>query len=197
MITSLHVLRMRLLAALVLGAVAVMAAPASAHPEDEPGPSNYRSSVTRLDLVTDAIEVSIGGGDAFLELIAQPGRTVIVHGYGEGGTDPEPYLRINPDGSVDVNGRSPATYLNEDRYAESPVPTEARPDAEPHWVLRAPEGTHMVDWHDHRIHWMAGVMTSSSSSDCAAHVTSPAVIGPRRVRRRSCWYSGAQASPAP
>jgi hypothetical protein len=54
---------------------------------------------------------------------------------------------------VQVNVRSPAGYLNEDRFADSEVPARADPKAAPVWQTIARNGRY--DWHDHRIHWMS------------------------------------------
>ncbi|HEX5909757.1 MAG TPA: hypothetical protein VFY44_04640, partial [Thermoleophilaceae bacterium] len=55
--------------------------------------------------------------------------------------------------TVEVNHNSPAYYLNEDRYADVKVPRSATRDARPDWRVLDHAGR--VDWHDHRIHWMA------------------------------------------
>ena len=73
---------------------------------------------------------------------------VVVEGYRD-----EPYLRFLPDGTVQVNRRSPALYLNEDRFAQVQVPRSADPEGRPSWKRVAENGRY--DWHDHRIHWMA------------------------------------------
>jgi hypothetical protein len=67
------------------------------------------------------------------------------------GYQDEPYLRVGPDG-VFENVRSPATYLNRDRRATTPVPGSADAEAEPEW--RKVGGGTVVRWHDHRTHWM-------------------------------------------
>ncbi|MFL6096847.1 MAG: hypothetical protein ACJ71Y_15450, partial [Blastococcus sp.] len=56
-----------------------------------------------------------------------------------------------PDG-VWRNQRSPATYINLDRYARVRLPASVDPRAEPRWV-RLSTQPHYV-WHDHRTHWM-------------------------------------------
>ena len=52
-----------------------------------------------------------------------------------------------------MNRRSPAAFLNEDRFADAEVPDSARPRAEPQWETVAENGRY--GWHDHRIHWMS------------------------------------------
>jgi hypothetical protein len=82
----------------------------------------------------------------------------VIEGY-EG----EPYLRFAPDG-VYENSRSPATYLNEDRYGKIDIPDEADPDATPQWERVAPGGR-AYDWHDHRIHWMSETYPPAVAAD--------------------------------
>jgi hypothetical protein len=119
------------------------ASPVSA---DAAGPTDYRSEISGVEPATDAISVTIEGGDAFVRIAAVAGSEVLVFGY-EG----EPYLRIDADGTVMENRRSPATYLNRDRYG-SDVPESASADAEPEWVVVARNGAYA--WHDHRAHRM-------------------------------------------
>jgi hypothetical protein len=167
--------RVRVSGATLVAAVALvgLAAPAAADP---PQPTDYRSSVTAVELVppegeaapaapADAaaaeaaaaaanaavtgVEAEVVGGDAFLELTVAPGRDVVVTGYNQ-----EPYLRFLPDGTVERNRRSPATYLNDDRRGEVALPAEADETAEPEWEAVAEGGRYA--WHDHRIHWMGG-----------------------------------------
>jgi hypothetical protein len=68
------------------------------------------------------------------------------------GYEGEPYLRFDEDG-VWRNTRSPATYLNDDRYGAGVVPADADSDASPRWEHLSDGST--WDWHDHRIHWMS------------------------------------------
>lgn len=137
--------------ALLLAAVgvAVFATPAGA---DAAAPGDYSSEVTSIDPPVDTIDIQVVGGDSFLELDVDPGTEVVVLGY-----DDEPFLRVRPDGTVDQNVNSPATYLNEDRYAEVTIPprlsgTDAS-ELEAEWEQVGSGGTYA--WHDHRIHWMA------------------------------------------
>ena len=113
---------------------------------DPPRPTDYRSEIVSVTPQIDGLEVSIVGGDAFIDLDAG-GHEVIVPGY-----QGEPYLRFDADGTVSENVRSPAHFLNTDRYSEAVVPPEADADAEPGWEVVATEGR--FAWHDHRTHWM-------------------------------------------
>ena len=131
----------------VLGLFVLTAAPATA---DEAGPSDFRSDVTAITPAVDGVQAEIRGGDSFLEVTVDDGTTVIVEGY-----EQEPYLRFQPDGTVERNRLSTATYLNDDRQGQVEIParvTEAGPDAEPEWETVADGGTYA--WHDHRAHWM-------------------------------------------
>jgi hypothetical protein len=133
--------------ALVAGAALVLgAAPAAADP---PRPSDYRSTVDEVEPDAAGVEARVVGGDAFLELTVDEGHDVVVTGYGD-----EPYLHFLPDGTVERNRRSEATYLNDDRQGAVDLPAEADNEAEPEWEEVADGGTY--SWHDHRIHWMGG-----------------------------------------
>lgn len=136
----------RVLVALVVLVVAMIsgARPAVADPAR---PGNVRSTVRSVEPATDAVTATVVGGDAFLRLEVAAGHEVIVLGY-EG----EPYLRFRPDGTVEENERSKATYLNQDRLAGTPVPPGIDPTAPPVWREVASGGA--FEFHDHRIHWM-------------------------------------------
>jgi hypothetical protein len=127
-----------------LGALGLGARPAAADP---PRPTDYRSTVTAVDPAAEGVEAAVVGGDAFLELRVDEGHEVLVEGYGD-----EPYLRFLPDGTVERNRRSEATYLNDDRQGTVELPPEADNAADPDWQRVAGDGTYA--WHDHRIHWM-------------------------------------------
>ncbi|MBK5231853.1 MAG: hypothetical protein JJE13_02575 [Thermoleophilia bacterium] len=83
--------------------------------------------------------------DSRIRLRNDSGRELVVKGY-----DGEPYARLDPDGAVYLNSRSPAFYLNRDRYARTPVDPSADPSAPPKWVRQAVEGE--LTWFDKRSH---------------------------------------------
>jgi hypothetical protein len=143
-------LLLRWLLVAVLLVIAMPAAPAFADPAR---PGNTVSVVDAVVPSALGVMADIVGGDAFLRLTAVPGTEVRVPGYLG-----EPYLWIEPDGSVWRNAESPATTLNEDRYLSGDTPeVTTRPDAvaslpAPRWEPYGGGGT--VLWHDHRVHWM-------------------------------------------
>ena len=127
------------------------ATPAAAHGGPgggDPPATNYRTRILEVDPAVDGIEVRVIEAGARLEIVNRTGRRATVLGY-EG----EPYLRVGPDG-VFENTRSPATYLNQDRYAQTKIPAEADAKADPVW-RRVGDGP-SAQWHDHRSHWMGG-----------------------------------------
>jgi uncharacterized membrane protein (UPF0136 family) len=155
--------------ALALSALVITATPASA---DAAGPSDFRSEVTGIVPEADGVTAEIRGGDSFLEVTVDEGRTVIVEGY-----QGEPYLRFQPDGTVERNRLSTATYLNDDREGKVSIPasvTAAGPDAEPEWEQIADGGTYA--WHDHRVHWM-----DDSSPSIGRGETVPGAYDPWKV----------------
>src|SRR3712207_1661690 len=85
-----------------------LAAPALAHE----GNPNFESPVTRVDGI-GGLRAKVINGDAGLLLITPGWEPVVVEGY-----DREPYARLRPGGMVEVNRRSSATYLNEDRFGK-------------------------------------------------------------------------------
>src|SRR5215471_16537127 len=105
----------------LLGLV-VLANPAGADPAK---PTDYKSTVTRLEPPTDAVSLKVVGGDGFLSLKVQPGHEVIVKGYAGG-----PWLRVRADGVVEENQLSPATYLNAKRYGTTPAPSNVTAETE-------------------------------------------------------------------
>ena len=114
---------------------------------DPARPSNFVSEVVRVDPAGLPAEFRVVGGDSFLEVTVEPGHTAEIPGYQE-----EPYIRVEADGTVLVNDRSPTRWVNDDRYGLVTPPSDAAADAPPEWVEVATGGRYA--WHDHRIHWM-------------------------------------------
>jgi MYXO-CTERM domain-containing protein len=132
--------------ALVLGAaVALLSAPPAAAHQGNP---NFRSVVDSITPAVKGVTLHVLNYDDRFELTNHSGKTVTVQGY-----DGEPYARVLADGAVEVNKRSPAYYLNDDRYADVKVPASADPKAPPQWSVV--DRTARLQWHDHRMHWMS------------------------------------------
>ena len=77
----------------------------------------------------EGLDAEVLNFDDRIEVRNSGNETVVVEGYRG-----EPYLRFEPDGTVSVNQRSPATYLNEDCFADVEVPDAADPRAAPEWL---------------------------------------------------------------
>lgn len=128
---------------ILLATVLGFAAPAAADP---PGPTDFRTEVLAITPASDAFAIEIIGGDSFVLLRQINDAVIEVVGY-----NGEPYLRFLADGTVEQNLRSPATYLNEERFGDT-IPAIADADAPPEWEVVATDGSYA--WHDHRAHWM-------------------------------------------
>lgn len=120
------------------------ASPASGHG----GNANFRSEIDSVRPDVSGVDVEVLNYDADMELVDRGGHEVVIYGY-----EDEPFARILRDGAVQMNQRSPATFLNADRYAEAQVPESANPEAPPLWKTVDSSGT--LRWHDHRMHYMA------------------------------------------
>jgi hypothetical protein len=134
----------RALLLLIVPLSALSPAVAEAHK----GSPHYRSTARLIQPPEPGLKVQVLNYDDRLQLINQTGRAVEVRGYGG-----EPYARLLPDGTVELNKRSPSYYLNEDRYGNITVPPEAKNDAPPEWQVL--DKTGRFEWHDHRIHFMS------------------------------------------
>lgn len=122
----------------------LIASPALGHE----GNPNFRSEIESVRPNVPGVSFEVIDYDADMKLVVRGGHEVTIYGY-EG----EPYARVLRDGTVQQNRRSPATYLNTDRYAEAEVPKIADPQAPPLWETVGDSGT--LRWHDHRMHYMA------------------------------------------
>lgn len=135
---------MRRLLAVALAAAAVLpGAPAHAH-EGDP---NFRSDVTAVTPSLDGLTVEVLNRDDRLLLTNRTGRDVLILGYSG-----EPYARVLADGTVEVNRDSPATYLNDERDGDVPVPDGVDGKGRPQWERLS--GSGRFEFHDHRMHWM-------------------------------------------
>ena len=136
--------RARMVALLAAFALLAPAAVASAHG----GNPNYRSVITGVSPRDAGVEFEVLDYDSYMQLRDRQGNEVVIYGY-----QGEPYARIMPDGSVEVNQRSPATYLNDARFGNVKVPPIADAKAKPQWKQVDDSGTFI--WHDHRMHYMS------------------------------------------
>lgn len=113
------------------------------------GNPNYRSEIDSIQPpLPSGVKIEVLDYDSYFQLLDQNGHEVVIYGYND-----EPYARIEKDGTVQVNERSPATYLNDSRFeTDVTVPKSADPKAPPEWKTVDDSGTFI--WHDHRMHWM-------------------------------------------
>ena len=132
--------------AVVAGAALLVLASASTAAAHQ-GNANYRSLIGGVTPAVPGVKLQVLNFDDRLALQNTSGRTIVIQGYNR-----EPYARVLADGTVQVNQRSPAYFLNNDRNADIKVPASANPDAAPQWKLVDRSGR--LEWHDHRIHWM-------------------------------------------
>lgn len=109
---------------------------------------NYRSDITSVSPAQPGLGLEVLEFADRLLLTNHTGKIVTVYGY-----QGEPYARVLPDGTVEVNTSSPAYYLNQNFYGDVTVPASATPTATPHWAVV--DKTGQLEWHDHRIHWMS------------------------------------------
>ena len=136
----------RALLATIAAAAVLLIAPATAA-ADPAGPTDYESEIVAVVPPLDTVELSIAGGDSFVVVDVERGTEVVVIG-----NQGEHYLRIDPDGQVWENRRSPDTYANVERYGIGSLPPQADASAEPEWRRVGSGGTWA--WHDHRAHRM-------------------------------------------
>jgi hypothetical protein len=130
--------------------VVVIAPPASAHTVSGQGSSNFQSRVLAITPAVPGLSVKMVELGSLVQMTWTGADDLIVKGY-----DGEPYLRVGPDG-VWRNRRSTATYLNTTRYGSVTIPADANDQAPPVWVQISSGRT--VLFHDHRTHWMGGVL---------------------------------------
>lgn len=132
-------------AVLVACAAFVLAAPAAASARQ--GNPNVLSEVQGLSPSVRGLSVEVLNRDDRLLLHNTSGRSVVVDGCSG-----EPYARVRADRTVEVNTNSEAYYLNQDRFADAPIPKAVDPKQPPVWMALSKTGR--FEWHDHRMHYM-------------------------------------------
>jgi hypothetical protein len=135
----------RLLAVVLLASLAFVPA-ALAHPRAKGYARGFQSKILSVRPEVAGLDVTVVDADDRLRVSNKSGSELVVLGY-----DGEPYLRIGPGGAY-RNERSPAAYLNRERFARVSVPLHADPGATPAWRHVSPRPA--WQWHDHRIQWM-------------------------------------------
>jgi hypothetical protein len=170
---------------LALALCGALAAPALAHE----GNPDFESLVTAVE-GAPGVKAEILNGDDRLLVVNEGSSTVVVEGY-----DSEPYARLRPDGTVEVNRRSEATYLNEDRFGDVPLPAAVDNRAAPRWKVVGRNGR--FEFHDHRMHWMSKTDPPQVRSDRSARQrvfdwTVPLRVGERGsgAIRGTLWWRG-------
>jgi hypothetical protein len=155
-----HRLKMAVaIAALALALPAAAAAATSRNPylyeqgsaselTDQGSSPDYRSLITRVTPSVRGLGLQVLEFSDRLQLVNHTGKTITIYGYQN-----EPYARVLANGTVQLNQRSPAVYLNTNFYANVAVPASANPADPPQWTTIFKTGT--FDWHDHRIHYMS------------------------------------------
>lgn len=138
--------RFILLAFVFLISPVLSASPASAHGLGGPESTNVDVSTSGADPSISGVSIRMLNLGYLIELNNSGPNTVVVIGY-----DREPYLRIGPSG-VEVNRRSPATFLNRSATPSGSLPDGLNARATPLWesISKVPTAR----WHDHRAHWM-------------------------------------------
>ncbi len=131
----------------ILLVAAAAAAPAGAYqtaPNSSGNPS-YNSVIRAITPATPGLSARVLGHDNLLKLDNHSRQTVVVYGY-----NGDQYARLLGDGTVQLNLRSPAFYLNEYRFGDQRVPAYADAHGPPQW--RTMDHSGELVWHDHRIH---------------------------------------------
>jgi len=110
---------------------------------------HMRSTLERSSPVVSGVRWHVIDLSDEIQLINRSSQLVTVYGYVG-----DRYLRIYPNGMVQLNENSPAYYLNQSFFATGiKPPANATAGATPHWVTVSKTGSFI--WHDHRIHWYA------------------------------------------
>jgi hypothetical protein len=153
------------------GALAALVACPAAASHGGGAERGYRSTVVNVTPDLSGLSARVIDGDDELELTNTGGRRIVIHGY-EG----EPYLLFTREG-IQENQRSPAAYLNDDRFGNVEIPASADPKAPPDWKTVAAGVRY--SWHDHRVHWMSPTLPGkvAAAKDVEHHIFDWEVTG--------------------
>jgi hypothetical protein len=169
---------------LALGAVPTSAYQTAPNGSGDP---RYRSVIRTIQPATSGLSARVLGHDNLVALDNRSNRDVIVYGYSG-----DQYARLLADGTVQLNLRSPAFYLNEYRFGDQRVPSYADAGAPPQW--RTEDHSGQLLWHDHRIHVAkAGAPPPGTRRDTLLHgYRIPLQVGaqPGAISGQLYWVGG-------
>jgi hypothetical protein len=183
--------------ALLVAALALVSASAlaPAHALAHGGNPNFRSEINSFQPpLPSGVSIEVLDYDSYLQLKDMQGHEVVLYGYND-----EPYARIEKDGTVQVNQRSPAAYLNDSRFeTDVSVPKSADPKAPPEWKTVDDSGTFI--WHDHRMHWMIAnqlptqVKDKDKKTKVFAYEIPMTVDGKKTTLHGTLWWVGSAST---
>ena len=156
--------------------------------------ARYSSVVTSVTPPVKGLKLTVLGSDNFMSLQNSSGSAITVTGY-----DGEPMGRILPDGSVQVNLKSPSYWLDQERMGTAPVPARANAKAAPQW--KTVDKTGVLIWHDHRMHWMGAspppIVKDSGKRTRIFNYSVPITVGstPGRVTGTLWWVGDGGGAP--
>lgn len=157
---------------------------------DAPGPTDFESRIVGIEPSVEGLQVSVIGGDSFLQLEVQPGTAVSVPGYRG-----EPFVEFDADGTVRENRASPTYFESQSKRGGDAAPAGVTADTSPAWVVVADDGTYA--WHDHRMHWMGGTPPADRGDVVQTGVVPLVVDGVNvEVQVATTWLASASPLPA-
>jgi hypothetical protein len=122
-----------------------------------PDAAYYRTEITAVQPSPVGVTAQVDPAGEWIQLTSVSTTEIIILGYTK-----EPYLRMKA-GVVEENQISPSTFLNRSLFTDS-LPTEAdSTNLPPVWRQIGTNG--VARWHDHRIHWMGGVLPPQVQAD--------------------------------
>jgi hypothetical protein len=177
--------------AALVSALALAPAPALAHG----GNPNFRSEINSIQPpLPSGVSIEVLDYDSYFQVKDLRGHEVVIDGY-----NGEPYVRIERDGTVQVNEKSPATYLDDSRFpTDVTVPKTADPKDPPEWKTVDDSGTFI--WHDHRMHWMVAnqlppqVKDKGEKTKIFTYEIPMTVDGTKTTMHGTLWWVGSTST---